>query len=36
MNEFGDGFNKYGFSLGDATMDTLGSGASTLILAAGT
>ena len=32
-NEFGDGFNKYGFSLGDATMDTLGSGASALILA---
>jgi hypothetical protein len=36
MNEFGDGFNKYGFSLGDATMDTLGSGASALILATGT
>jgi hypothetical protein len=35
-NEFGDGFNKYGFSLGDATMDTLGSGASALILATGT
>jgi predicted lipoprotein DUF2279 len=32
-NEFGDGFNRYGFSLGDATMDTLGSGASALILA---
>ena len=35
-NEFGDGFNRYGFSLGDATMDTLGSGASALILATGT
>jgi hypothetical protein len=32
-NEFGDGFNKYGFSWGDATMDTLGAGASALILA---
>jgi hypothetical protein len=32
-NELGDGFNRYGFSLGDATMDTLGSGASALILA---
>ena len=35
-NEFGDGFNKYGFSLGDATMDMLGSGTSALILATGT
>jgi hypothetical protein len=35
-NEFGDGFNRYGFSLGDATMDTFGSGASALILATGT
>jgi len=34
--KFGDGFNKYGFSLGDATMDILGSGASALILATGT
>ncbi len=32
-NEFGDGFNRYGFSWGDATMDTLGAGASALILA---
>ena len=35
-NEFGDGFNQYGFSFQDLTMDTLGAGASALILATGT
>jgi uncharacterized protein YfiM (DUF2279 family) len=35
-NEFGDGFNRYGFSWGDATMDITGSAASALILATST
>ena len=35
-NEFGDGFNRYGFSPQDATMDITGSAASALILATST
>ena len=34
-NEFGDGFNKYGFSFQDLTMDTLGAATSTLLIATG-
>jgi len=34
-NEFGDGFNKYGFSFQDLTMDTLGAATSTLLMATG-
>jgi uncharacterized protein YfiM (DUF2279 family) len=33
MNEVGDGFNKYGFSWEDFTMDALGAGTSALIVA---
>jgi len=32
-NEFGDGFNRYGFSPQDATMDTLGSAISGVLMA---
>ena len=35
-NELGDGFNQYGFSFQDLAMDTLGAGASALMLATGT
>jgi hypothetical protein len=31
MNEIGDGFNPYGFSPEDLTMDTLGAGAAALV-----
>ena len=35
LNEVGDGFNKYGFSWEDLTMNVLGAGASAAIAAAG-